>query len=149
MSGGGNGPTVAQRLAAHYRTLFVSDYATFWERRMGSIGPFELPLVQDAQQAVEDSLARRASRVLFAEADPLELALRRSLEPGSRSRTYDLTLLVESTGRTAGGSSFLDAVETAVRAGGGAVARIGAPTEHELLDRAVYEVDRVLEARGV
>ncbi|NBF40361.1 MAG: adenylyltransferase/cytidyltransferase family protein [Spirochaetes bacterium] len=166
------GASLAQRLAAHYRTLYVSDYGAFWERTMGEIGPGELSLVQAAQQAVEDSLARRASRVLFCESDALRIAVSRGLEVGpggggegrgadgagdgaaGRSRGHDLTLLVEATGRAAGATpiaagedSLLDRMEAELRRRGEPFARIGATSEHELLDRAVTEVERVLGAR--
>lgn len=166
------GPSLAQRLAAHYHTLYVSDYGAFWEHTMGEIGPDELPLVQAAQQAVEDSLARRATRVLFCESDTMQIAVSRGLEAGSggggatgagdagaeaagRSRGHDLTLLVEAPGRAAGTTpdaagepSFLDRMEAELRRRGERFARIGATSEHELLDRAVTEVERVLGARA-
>jgi NadR type nicotinamide-nucleotide adenylyltransferase len=174
------GPSLARRLAAHYHTLYVSDYGAFWERTMGEIGPGELPLVQAAQQAVEDSLARRASRVLFCESDALQIAVSRGLETGpggadatgagggsggggadgagaeaaGRSRGHDLTLLVEAPGRAVGATpdaagqvSLLDRMEAELRRRGKPFARIGATSEHELLDRAVTEVERVLGAR--
>lgn len=157
---GGGDPSLAQRLAAHYRTLFVSDYGRFWEATVGPIGRGELPLVQDAQQAVEDSLARRASRVLFCESDPLQIALRRGFDDDGARRAsargagsnpaggYDLTLLVEPRGPGNDRAALVDGMETALVRRGATVVRIGAPTEHELLDRAVAEVERVLGARG-
>lgn len=154
------GPSLAQRLAAHYRTLYVADYGVFWEHTMGAIGPDKLSLVQAAQQAVEDSLARRASRVLFCESDALQIAVSRGLEAapgggaGGHSRGHDLTLLVEAPGGTgsastgaAGEDSLLDRMEVELRRRGEPFARIGATSEHELLDRAVSEVERVLGAR--
>ena len=202
------GPSLAQRLADHYRTLFVSDYGRFWESTVGAIGPDELPLVQGAQQAVEDALARRASRVLFCESDPLQIALRRGFDGGTDTRQggsgtrqggtdtrqggtdtqqggtgtrqggtdtrqgggYDLTLLVEShrganSGPAAGSAgtdrpasdsapadsqagALIDRVESALLERGATVARIGAPSEHELLDLAVSEVERILRSGG-
>jgi cytidyltransferase-like protein len=172
VGGAGSGPSLARRLAAHYRTLFVADYGRFWEDTFGAIGEADLPLVQEAQQAVESSLARRASRVLFCESDPLQIALRRGLEPGLSADTlsegsrrngniypgYDLTLLVEPyRGRAprkgaadapaeAEALALIDRVESVLHSRGGTVARIGAPSEHELLDLAVWEVERVLRS---
>lgn len=168
------GPSMAQRLAAHYNTLYVSDYGAFWEQTMGEIGPEELSLVQAAQQAVEESLARRASRVLFCESDALQIAVNRGLEAapggagdtgrdtgndsGGRSSGHDLTLLVETPGRDGGpaarGASkapedggLLDRMEGELRRRGEPFVRIGATSEHELLDRTVTEVERMLRAR--
>ncbi|MFP4373052.1 MAG: adenylyltransferase/cytidyltransferase family protein [Spirochaetaceae bacterium] len=153
------GPSLAQRLATHYHTLYVSDYAEFWEQTMGEIGSAELPLVQAAQQAVEDSLARRASRVLFCESDRLQIAVRRGLEDTAPRGGHDVTLLVEAhapgSGAAAGrasapgaGAAFLDRMETALRRRGEPFARVAAESEHELLDRAVTQVERVLGGRG-
>jgi NadR type nicotinamide-nucleotide adenylyltransferase len=168
----GDRPSLARRLAAHYRTLFVADYGRFWEDTVGVIGEADLPLVQEAQQAVESSLARRASRVLFCESDPLQIALRRGLEPGLSAdpvsegsrrkdgpyRGYDLTLLVEphrGSGPRGEAShaaaepealALIDRIESALHLHGGTVERIGAPSEHELLDLAVSEVERVLRS---
>lgn len=154
-SGRDAGPSMAQRLAAHYHTLFVSDYAAFWEGTVGAIGEDDLPLVQQAQQAVENSLARRASRVLFCESDPVQIAVDRGFDAGEAGG-YDLTLLVEAPGRDAAagealgrdaGSDLLDRMEDELRRRGEPFARIRAASEHELLDRAVNEVERVLGAR--
>jgi NadR type nicotinamide-nucleotide adenylyltransferase len=156
----GDGPSLARRLAAHYRTLFVSDYGRFWEDTIGTIGADDLPLVQEAQLAVENALARRASRVLFCESDPLQLALRRGFDGGADPGAYDLTLLVEPpgggtsrrvAGRTAAGTdagALIDRVESALHPQGATVARVGAPSEHELLDLAVSHVERVLRSGG-
>jgi HTH-type transcriptional regulator, transcriptional repressor of NAD biosynthesis genes len=173
-SGRDAGPSMAQRLAAHYNTLYVSDYGAFWEQTMGEIGPEELSLVQAAQQAVEESLARRASRVLFCESDALQIAVSRGLEAapggagdtgrdtgndsGGRSSGHDLTLLVETPGRDGGAAArgaskapedggLLDRMEGELRRRGEPFVRIGATSEHELLDRTVTEVERMLRAR--
>ena len=142
------GPSMAQRLAAHYQTLYVSDYGRFWEDTVGPIGEEDLPLVQRAQLAMENSLARRASRVLFCESDALQIAVRRGFaaeEPGD----YDVTLLVEPHGRSENSAdAILDPMEAALTRKGAAVVRITAETEHELLDQAVAEVERVLGARA-
>ncbi|MFP4231918.1 MAG: adenylyltransferase/cytidyltransferase family protein, partial [Spirochaetaceae bacterium] len=73
----GDVASLARRLAAHYHTLFVSDYGRFFESAVGPVTRENLDLVRSAQRAVEEALARRASRVLFCEADPLQIALRR------------------------------------------------------------------------
>ncbi|NBB91512.1 MAG: adenylyltransferase/cytidyltransferase family protein [Spirochaetes bacterium] len=147
-SGRAPGPSMAQRLAAHYQTLYVSDYGRFWEDTVGRIGEDDLPLVQRAQLAVENSLARRASRVLFCESDALQIAVRRGFAAGEPGN-YDVTLLVEPHGRNkTGADAILDPMEAALTRRGAAVVRITAETEHELLDKAVAEVERVLGARA-
>lgn len=143
-AGGEHHVSLAARLAAHYHTLFVSDYSRFWEETVGPIGPDDLPLVQTAQEAVENALARRARRVLFCETDPLQIALSRGFDavadggPGPAGKTgaagYDLTLLV-------GPGELTDRMETALHRGGRPFARIDAASEHELLDQAVSEVE--------
>ncbi|MFP4065915.1 MAG: adenylyltransferase/cytidyltransferase family protein, partial [Spirochaetaceae bacterium] len=115
----GDVASLARRLAAHYHTLFVSDYGRFFESAVGPVTRENLDLVRSAQRAVEEALARRASRVLFCEADLLQIALRRGFDPArptpivgrdatagdaaERERAdtasrYDLTLIVMPRG---------------------------------------------------
>lgn len=68
--------TLAAKLASHYETLWVPEYARFW---LENFGPnFELPhLTQFAQgqMILEQSIALQTTNPLFCDTDPLTTAI--------------------------------------------------------------------------
>lgn len=64
--------TLAQKLAAHFNTLFVPEYArTLLEWREGRLKESDMPDIARGQAASEDALAPYANRILFTDTDPL------------------------------------------------------------------------------
>lgn len=97
--------TLAARLAAHYDTLWVPEYArTLIEAQAGRLEAADLPVIARGQAASEDVLARRASRLLITDTD-LSMtkvwseALFGAVEPwiaeAARARPYALHLLCD------------------------------------------------------
>ena len=96
--------TLAQRLAEHYRTLWVPEYARSWlEPRQGRVVPPDMLVVAQAQAAAEDAMARQANRWLFCDTDPLTTQLwsqelfgdcPEEVRRWARGRNYALTLLL-------------------------------------------------------
>lgn len=97
--------TLAERLARHYRTVWVPEYArALLEAQGGRVSAEDLPRIARGQVASEDVLARRANRLLivdtdaamtrvwsealFGAADPEVIAL-------ADARRYDLHLLCD------------------------------------------------------
>ncbi|UWP86992.1 AAA family ATPase [Dactylosporangium fulvum] len=64
--------TLARRLAEHYGTVYVPDPA---RPASGFFKPSDIPLFAHQQQTAAALLARRASRVLFYDTNPLSLRL--------------------------------------------------------------------------
>lgn len=64
--------TLARRLAAHFDTVAVPEYArTHLEAQGGALSAIDMPLIAKGQVAAEAALARQARRVLFCDTDPL------------------------------------------------------------------------------
>ncbi|HJZ57090.1 MAG TPA: AAA family ATPase, partial [Gemmataceae bacterium] len=64
--------TLARRLAGHFRTAWVPEYArTLLEAKGGEVRFEDIELIARGQAAAEDALARNANRVLIADTDPL------------------------------------------------------------------------------
>jgi NadR type nicotinamide-nucleotide adenylyltransferase len=64
--------TLARRLAEHFRTAWVPEYArTLLEAKGGEVRFADMELIARGQAAAEDALARNANRVLIADTDPL------------------------------------------------------------------------------
>src|SRR5262249_35302247 len=62
--------TLARRLAAHFRTVHVPEFARSWlETAGGRVTPEDMPIIARGQLAAEDALAREANRVLFCDTD--------------------------------------------------------------------------------
>ena len=64
--------TLAARLAEHYGTVWVPEYARgLLDRKPGgpTFVPADVPLIARGQLAAEDALARQANRVLFCDSD--------------------------------------------------------------------------------
>jgi NadR type nicotinamide-nucleotide adenylyltransferase len=64
--------TLARRLAEHFRTAWVPEYArTLLESRGDEVRADDMDQIARGQAASEDALARNANRVLVADTDPL------------------------------------------------------------------------------
>lgn len=64
--------TLCRRLAEHYRTAWVSEYARGMLDHQGEAPqPADIPRIARGHQASEDALARQANRVLFLDTDLL------------------------------------------------------------------------------
>ncbi|MCI0529484.1 MAG: AAA family ATPase, partial [Nitrospira sp.] len=62
--------TLAQHLAAHYKTVYVSEYARdLLDFKDGRCDPEDIPLIARGQIASEEALARQANRLLFCDTD--------------------------------------------------------------------------------
>ena len=103
--------TLAQRLAAYYRTLWVPEYGREYSERLASEGvdlwhygwhSEEFVHIARVQQEREDKMAAKANRVLICDTDALATAIWHERYMGSRSegvealalaRNYDLYLL--------------------------------------------------------
>ncbi len=93
--------TLAARLAEHFQTLWVPEFARGWlEARGGQVTPEDLPVISRAQRASEEALARQCGPLLFCDTDPSATPLWNEELFGVRNPTleeavgrYDLTLL--------------------------------------------------------
>ena len=96
--------TLARRLAQHFETVWVPEYArTLLESRGGRVTPADLTLIAQAQAADEQATAERANRVLICDTDPTLTALWSEALFGTvapavvalgATRTYGVTLLL-------------------------------------------------------
>lgn len=63
--------TLAARLAEHFQTLWVPEFARGWlEARGGEVHPEDLPVISRGQRASEEALARQSGPLLFCDTDP-------------------------------------------------------------------------------
>ncbi|MBX3171375.1 MAG: AAA family ATPase [Candidatus Eremiobacteraeota bacterium] len=63
--------TLTARLAEHFQTLWVPEYARGWlEARGGQVCLADLPVISRAQRASEEALARQCGPLLFCDTDP-------------------------------------------------------------------------------
>ena len=103
--------TLAQRLAAHYRTEWVPEYGREYSERLAATGidlwhyrwqSEEFVHIARVQQQREDEMALRANRVLICDTDALATAIWHERYMGIRSpeveamamaRHYDLYIL--------------------------------------------------------
>lgn len=93
--------TLAARLATHYQTLWVPEYARGWlESRGGEVRPEDMLVISRGQRASEDALARQCGPLLFCDTDPSATPLWNQelfgfLDEGLEQSVgaYDLTLL--------------------------------------------------------
>jgi NadR type nicotinamide-nucleotide adenylyltransferase len=108
--------TLAARLAAHFETVAVQEYArAFLAHKDGVCERDDIPLIARGQAATEDALAGLANRVLICDTDLLTTSLwSRTLfgdcppwiiEEGERRR-YDLYLLTDVDAPPAPGQRF-------------------------------------------
>lgn len=62
--------TLARRLAEHFRTVAVPEYARTWlESRGGQVAPEDFPVIARGQAAAERALAKQANRLLVCDTD--------------------------------------------------------------------------------
>ncbi|MFO0660240.1 MAG: AAA family ATPase [Polyangiaceae bacterium] len=97
--------TLAKRLAEHFDTVMVPEYARIHlERQQGAISADDLPRIARGQIASEDALARDANRVLICDTDPLATTIwsrelfgecESWIDEEATRRAYDLTLLTD------------------------------------------------------
>ncbi len=98
--------TLAQRLAEHFGTVCVQEYARPWlAPKPGRCDPEDIPAIARGQIAAEDALARQAERVLFCDTDALTTLVWSEflfgdaplwLRQEAAGRRYDLTLLLDT-----------------------------------------------------
>jgi HTH-type transcriptional repressor of NAD biosynthesis genes len=63
--------SLAARLAAHYQTLWVPEFARAWlEARGGQVRLEDMAVISRAQRASEEALARQSGPLLFCDTDP-------------------------------------------------------------------------------
>ncbi len=97
--------TLTSQLAAHYQTVYVSEYARGWLDSKNGIGDFEdISWIAQGQIASEDALARQANRVLFCDTDLITTTIWSDVLFGkcpewihtqANQRHYDLYLLLD------------------------------------------------------
>lgn len=97
--------TLARRLAEHYQTRWVPEYArTLLEHRQGALAARDLERIARGQVASEDALAQAANRLLVCDTDPLLTVVwsealygdcPETIQSSARERRYDLTLLCD------------------------------------------------------
>lgn len=104
--------TFVQTLADHYKTVFVEEYARGYldeyqrngARKVGEVLLEDFPHIARGQMASEDSLARRANRVLFCDTDLITTVYWADyyvkncpswIEQEAEKRKYDLYLLLD------------------------------------------------------
>ncbi|MBY0523290.1 MAG: AAA family ATPase [Gemmataceae bacterium] len=95
--------TLCRRLAEHYDTVWVSEYARgYLDHKASPCEMTDVAYIARGQAAAEDALARQANRVLFCDTDVLTTMLYSDLYYGScpdrvrqaaEQRHYDLYLL--------------------------------------------------------
>jgi NadR type nicotinamide-nucleotide adenylyltransferase len=97
--------TLCQKLAEHYGTVWVSEYARGHLDHKGAVcEPSDIPFIARGQAASEDALARQANRVLFCDTDLLMTVVYCHLYYGAcpdwlgreaERRSYDLYLVLD------------------------------------------------------
>lgn len=96
--------TLARDLATHFDTVAAAEFAREWlDPKGGVCEESDLTVIARGQMASEESLARRANRVLFCDTDVLTTTVWSDFLYGrcpewmraEAQRTYDLTLLLD------------------------------------------------------
>ena len=97
--------TLAARLAAHYDTVWVPEFARSYLDAMGRWVEFsDIPLIARGQTSSEDALARQANRVLICDTDLITTCVYsrhyfqdcpREVREEADRRQYDLYLLLD------------------------------------------------------
>jgi NadR type nicotinamide-nucleotide adenylyltransferase len=95
--------TLARNLAAHFDTVYVSEFARgLLNHKQGVCERSDIPLIARGQAAAEESLARKANRVLICDTDLLTTTIWSDvlfgecpdwMRDAAEQRTYDLYLL--------------------------------------------------------
>ncbi|BAY10559.1 AAA family ATPase [Calothrix sp. NIES-2098] len=97
--------TLAQNLAAHYNTVYVSEYARGWlDPKEGRCDFADIEMIARGQIASEDALARQANRVMFCDTDLITTTIWSDVLFGkcpqwiyreAEQRQYDLYLVLD------------------------------------------------------
>lgn len=97
--------TLCRDLAAHYGTVWASEYARGWiDHKAAPCEPPDIPSIARGQVAAEEALARQANRVLFCDTDLLMTVVYSRfyygdcpawVEAEAARRRYDLYLLLD------------------------------------------------------
>lgn len=164
--------TLAERLAAHYQTVWTPEFARDYLERKGAwVEPQDIPLIAAGQLESEDRLARAANRLLICDTDLLTTTIYSRHYFGScaeevvqkaLARQYDLYLLldidvpwVEDWQRPDGEAKrafFFDWFKRELDAGGRRYAVISGSYE-ERFEKAVAAIDELFapfaEAKGI
>jgi NadR type nicotinamide-nucleotide adenylyltransferase len=97
--------TLARDLAAHFKTVYVSEWARGWlDPRQGVCQPADIPIIARGQLAAEEALARHANRLLICDTDLLTTTIWSDelfgdcpawVRAEAERRQYDLYLLLD------------------------------------------------------
>ncbi|BAY65857.1 ATPase/kinase involved in NAD metabolism [Calothrix brevissima NIES-22] len=97
--------TLAQNLAAHYNTVYVSEYARGWlDPKDGRCDFTDIEMIARGQIASEDALAKQANRVMFCDTDLITTTIWSNVLFGkcyqwiygeAEQRHYDLYLILD------------------------------------------------------
>lgn len=96
--------TLCQRLAEHFDTIYVPEYARLIIEAKKTIEEPDMLTIALGQKALEDSLAARANRFLFCDTDPLATSIwqrwlfkreNAAINDLAMQTQYDLYLLTE------------------------------------------------------
>lgn len=156
---------LAARLAGHFRTVFVSEYARGLIDLQDNEFTFEdMEIIARGQIASEEALARQANRVLICDTETLTTTIWSEiffgripagvLEQANR-REYDLYLVAEPDSPWVddpqrylphGREEFLERCLTALESRGRPYVRIGGSWE-DRFDQAVRAVEDLIESR--
>ena len=151
--------TLAERLAAHYQTVWVPEYARDYLDEKGSwVELCDIPKIAKGQIASEDALARRANCLLICDTDLITTAIYsrhyfgecpKEIVRKADERDYDLYLLldidvpfVEDWQRPDANSreEFLDKFRDALESGGRKYVLISGSYD-ERFNRAIKAID--------
>ena len=91
--------TLARRLAEHFSTVWVPEYARTWLEYRGEPRLQDMQVIARGQAAAEEALAAQANRLLFCDTDPAATQLWSQVLFGEvpwegEPRSYHLTLLL-------------------------------------------------------
>jgi HTH-type transcriptional regulator, transcriptional repressor of NAD biosynthesis genes len=97
--------TLAEKLAAHYNTVWVPEYARGYLDKKGSwVEPCDIPYIAEGQLQTEDLLARHANRLLICDTDLITTTIYSQhyfgecpvwIKQQADEREYDLYLLLD------------------------------------------------------
>lgn len=159
--------TLARRLADHYRTRWVPEFArTHLLQRDGALRAEDLPHIARGQRASEDALARAARKLLFCDTDPLATeiwsdVMFQAVDPEvtrlAQSSHYDLTLLLDADVPWVAdpvrylphqGREFFERCRHALEGAGRRTTLVNGDFEARF-EAACRAVDELIEERGV
>jgi HTH-type transcriptional regulator, transcriptional repressor of NAD biosynthesis genes len=151
--------TLAEKLAKHYATCYVGEYARVLRELKRELQPADVQRIARAQLAAERTLARRANRVLFLDTDVLAVQFwserRFGLCPEwvcqeAQRRQYDLYLVMDVDGPSVGEpqqrQAHLQRCLDTLEARGMDYVRLSGSWEQRF-EKAVAEVDDLLRKK--